>query len=102
MSFRHRNSWQDAGRIKLNRSELLRFIYDRAEKYKVNYESPASRRLLYQAGVLKNGQTDVFKRDLLKPTNIRSHSRTQSERSHEEVYHVDDAKCLDGPVLHGE
>jgi hypothetical protein len=28
MAFRHRNSWQDAGRILLNRADLLRFVYD--------------------------------------------------------------------------
>jgi hypothetical protein len=28
MSFRHRNSWQDAGRILLNRADLFRFVHD--------------------------------------------------------------------------
>jgi hypothetical protein len=71
ISFRHRSSWQDAGSIQLNRAELVRFIYELADKLDVNFEMPPVRRLMYDAGVLKSGQVDGFKTNLLKLANIR-------------------------------
>lgn len=74
MAFRHRNSWQDAARIKINRSDLLRFAHDTANKLEVNFETPAARRLLYYGGVLERGQVQDYKKNLLRPSNIRSRS----------------------------
>jgi hypothetical protein len=70
LSFRHRNSWQDAGRIKLHRADLVRYIYELSVKLKVHFETPPPRRLLYHGGTLENGYVLDFKRNLLLGDNI--------------------------------
>jgi hypothetical protein len=74
LSFRHRNSWQDAGRIKLHRADLVRFIYELSVRLKVHFESPPPRRLLYHGGTLAQGQVLDYKRNLLIAGNILNHS----------------------------
>lgn len=54
LSFRHRNSWQDSGRILMNRATLLRYIHKTTEKLGVTYTSPTLKRLLFQGGELGN------------------------------------------------
>jgi len=78
LGFRHRNSWQDAGRVLVQRGLLLKFVYQTATAMKIDYSSPPNRRLLYSGGVLKEGQEGVggYKANLLMPTNIRKHSVT--------------------------
>jgi hypothetical protein len=74
LSFRHRNSWQDAGRIKLHRADLIRFIYEITVKMKVQFETPPPRRLLYHGGSLAQGQVIDFKRNLLIADNILNYN----------------------------
>lgn len=78
LSFRHRNSWQDAGRIKLHRADLVRFIYELSVKLRVHFETPPPRRLLYHGGTLAHGQVLDFKRNLLIGANILNQSSRQS------------------------
>lgn len=75
ISFRHRNSWQDAARIKLQRADLVYFIHKTATDMGINKETPPARRLLYYGGILEHGQVEVYKKNLLDPKNIRSHSQ---------------------------
>jgi hypothetical protein len=70
LSFRHRNSWQDSGRIKVHRADLIRLIYDLSVKLNVKFETPPPRRLLYQGGTLAHGQVLDFRRNLLIGDNI--------------------------------
>lgn len=103
MAFRHRNSWQDAGRILLNRADLHRFVHDTVRgkiiyglelfgrhscltncryvvitELNVAEDAPPARRLLYYGGVLEEGQVVDYKINLLNPKNIRS-NKTRSE-----------------------
>jgi hypothetical protein len=75
LGFRHRNSWQDAGRIKINRADLVRFVYELAEQLKINYESPPPRRVTYNAGDLAHGEVESFKTNLLKSGNVICRAR---------------------------
>lgn len=86
MAFRHRNGWQDAARIKLNRADLLRYIHDTAKAMGVNFETSPARRLLYYGGVLESGQVKDYKKNLLRPSNIRSHSHTFDDHRFESSY----------------
>lgn len=86
LAFRHRNSWQDAGRILLNRGELLRFIYATCKQLGISYDTPPNRRLLYYGGVLEQGQVQDYKINLLTPKNIRSHKRPDDSHSFETAY----------------
>ena len=78
LSFRHRNSWQDAGRIKVHRAELVRFVYELSVKLKVHFETPPPRRLLYHGGTLEHGQVLDFKRNLLLGENILNQGLQQA------------------------
>ena len=78
LSFRHRNSWQDAGRIKVHRAELVRFVYELSVKLKVHFETPPPRRLLYHGGTLEHGQVLDFKRNLLLGENILNQGLRQA------------------------
>jgi hypothetical protein len=72
MAVRHRNSWQDAGRILRDKGELSKFIYELGRSMSVNFESPPARRLIYTGGTLKSGQVQTYKKNLLTPANIRN------------------------------
>ena len=58
----------------MNRADLVRHVHGLADKLKVNFETPPPRRLLYHGGTLEHGEVDDFKKNLLRPSNIRSHS----------------------------
>lgn len=77
LAFRHRNSWQDAGRILVQKGLLLKFVYETASQLGVDFNSPPSRRLLYSGGVLIDGQRGEggYKANLLNPDNIRNPSQ---------------------------
>lgn len=75
ISVRHRNSWQDAARIKVNRADLLRFLYETSKELEVQYDAPPPQQLLYYGGSLKQGEvTHGYKRSLLTPENLHNPS----------------------------
>jgi len=74
IQIRHRSSWQDAGRILVQRGNLIKFVHETAVRLKIVYSSPPHRRLLYRGGTLKDGRVQDYKANLLQPNNIRSHS----------------------------
>ncbi|GKY97780.1 hypothetical protein MPSEU_000736200 [Mayamaea pseudoterrestris] len=79
MAFRHRNSWQDAGRILLNRADLVRFVFDALKGLDAAYDTPPIRQLVYYGGELEEGQVKDYKLNLLNAANIRKKSgRPQS------------------------
>ena len=71
MAFRHRNSWQDAGRILLNRADLVRFVYDTLKGLDAAYDNPPIRQLVYYGGELEEGNVKDYKVNLLNAANIR-------------------------------
>lgn len=103
LAVRHRNSWQDAGRILINRGDLMQVVYEIAKDLKVSYDTPPNRRLLYYGGVLENGQVQDYKVNLLTPRNIRSHNKRFDEQRFETSYpdSVLPRGSFDGP-LQGE
>lgn len=86
LAFRHRNSWQDAGRILLNRGDLALFLYQTCKKLNIAYDTPPNRRLLYYGGVLDQGQVQDYKINLLNPKNIRSHGTTHDQQRFDMSY----------------
>jgi hypothetical protein len=70
IALRHRNSWQSAARILQDRGILLKFLYDKGEGMGVNYNSAPATRLIYDAGILKDGGVPGYGRSLLAPGNI--------------------------------
>lgn len=46
IAFKHRQSWQSAARININRADLLRYIFELGKKLEIQYNTPPSRRLL--------------------------------------------------------
>jgi hypothetical protein len=75
---RHRNSWQDATRVLRDFGEFKRFVHMLGETMGVNFDSPPSRRLIYQGGTLKTGAVEDFKRNLLLPENIENYMKDDS------------------------
>jgi len=71
IAIRHRSSWQESGRIKLDRSDLRRFVFDLGNELDVHFADPVNQQIVYQAGHLRRGDTDdCYMRDLLKGGNI--------------------------------
>jgi len=71
MALRHRNAWQDAGRIKHDRADVFRQLYFIGKKLDIHFEAPAEKRIIYQAGTLKcGGCDDLNGRDILKSSNV--------------------------------
>lgn len=71
MALRHRNAWHDSGRIKRDRSNVYRLLYNLGKKLGVHFETPAEKRVVYQGGSLKCGGSDEFNaRDMVKSSNI--------------------------------
>ena len=76
ISVRHRNSWQDASRIKTHRADLARFVHDISKAMNIHYDEPPPQQVLYYGGALREGGlTNGYKRDLLGASNIDT-SRT--------------------------
>lgn len=80
LAFRHRESWQNTGRIYLHRAELLTYVYDVTKRLGIMFESPPPRRVLYMGGILEQGAVADgdsavdHRKDLLRPQNVRSTS----------------------------
>lgn len=69
IAVRHRNSWQDAARILLDKSDLLVFVYETTKRLRVHIDSPPARRLIFQGGALE--RLDVpYKRNYLESSNV--------------------------------
>ncbi|CAB9501431.1 expressed unknown protein [Seminavis robusta] len=71
-AIRHRSPWQEAGRIKNDRTEVFRFLYQLGNQLNVHFSAPAEQNIVYQGGALRRGDTDdMSSRDLIKKSNIR-------------------------------
>lgn len=84
MSFQHRESWQNAPRVFLHRSDLILFIYETARRMKVAFESPPPRRVIYHGGDLDQGTVESeadHRTDLLRPANVITNSSRQRSAS---------------------
>jgi len=46
IAFKHRQNWQNAMRININRADLLRYIFDLGKELNIQYNTPPSRRLV--------------------------------------------------------
>lgn len=93
ISVRHINSWQDAARIKVNRADLLRFLYETSKELSVQYEEPPPQQLLYYGGSLKEGEMSTgYKRKLLSPDNLQNQPVAPVNFS------ADDAALRQGPT----
>ena len=72
VALRHRSSWQEAGRIKLDRAEIFRYLYELGEQLNIHYKQPVSQKIVYRGGSLKRGDNDdCYMRDLMKGSNIK-------------------------------
>lgn len=80
IAIRHRNTWQDAARILLNKSDLLRFVYDTTKRLKIHIDSPPARRLIFQGGALETTAV-TYKRQFLDESNL-VRNETGSGRLH--------------------
>jgi hypothetical protein len=49
---RHRTSWQNAARIMINRSDLLRYMYEKGEELNMHYSTPI--RTIYGGDTTEN------------------------------------------------
>ena len=106
LGFRHRNSWQDAARILLNRGDLVAHVHQIVRDLGSAYDTPPNRRLLYYGGVLVSGQVDDYKTELFSPRNIRSHSTRDlmSPQQFEMLHHgasIGPVTCEHEPPLQG-
>lgn len=74
---RHRDSWQNVGRIYVHKAEVLKFIQDTSKRQKIIFETPPPRRVLYYGGELDQGAVvgeEDHRKDLLRAQNVRSSS----------------------------
>lgn len=102
ISVRHRNSWQDASRIKTNRADLVRFLHEKSKEMGVHYDEPPPQQIMYYGGALKEGElTDGYKRELLSVQNIRPPKAPVEDPSLPVPYHADtdDQQSPPGGVL---
>ena len=73
LALRHRSSWQEAGRIKLDRSDVYRFLFELGKKMEIHFAAPPDQRIVYGGGDLKRGDNDnCYMRDLLTGGNLVS------------------------------
>ena len=73
LAIRHRSSWQEAGRIKLDRSDVFRFLFELGSKLDVHFEKPADQAVIYEGGKLKQGGSDVLNmKNMLSAPNVQS------------------------------
>ena len=81
VAIRHRSSWQESGRIKLDRSEIHRFVFELGNELGVHFCSPVDQQVVYQGGTLKRGDHDNgYARDLLQGSNITPTSTTAASQ----------------------
>jgi len=78
LAARSRHNWQVSARIMEDRGRLHQFCVELAKKMKVNFDSPATRRVLYFGGNLVDGAVKDFKKNLLMdPTNISTRGEAE-------------------------
>lgn len=74
VAIRHRSSWQEAGRIRLDRSNFYRFLFELGNRLDVHFSSPPDQKISYVAGKLKRGDNDSedcrYMRDLVRAANL--------------------------------
>lgn len=72
VTFQHRNAWQDAGRIKRDRSEVFKFLYQLGKKLDIHFSSPVAKKVVYQGGALRHNANDddLYSKDAMKSSNI--------------------------------
>lgn len=71
MALRHRSSWQEASRIKLDRSDFYRFLFELGKSLDIHFSAPPDQKISYFGGNLKRGDNDdCYARDLLKGSNL--------------------------------
>ena len=99
--FRHRNSWQDSPRIFLHREDLLRFIFETAQRLKIEFETPPPRRILFYGGELANGavEGETHKKGLLRPSNIRTSTDSRISLVHRQRSLSDESGPLEKDLL---
>jgi small-conductance mechanosensitive channel len=71
-SFQHQSSWQDVGRILIDKADLLCFVYELGKKLGINYDELPARHLVYGAGVLHDGVARSCRRDMIIDENVKS------------------------------
>lgn len=73
MAIRHRSSWQEAGRIKLDRSDVYRFLFELGRELDIHFSAPVPQQIVYNGGTLKRGDNDdCYIRDLVAGSNIKT------------------------------
>ena len=73
MTLRHRNTWQDAARIKHDRAHVFGFLYEVGNKLDVHFSTPPQQKVMYHGGTLRRGDNeDGDARALLARSNLRS------------------------------
>jgi hypothetical protein len=55
IAFRHRSSWQDSARIKLNRADLVRYIWETTRKLGIFFQAPYPVQVQYNGGGFPEG-----------------------------------------------
>lgn len=74
LAIRHRCAWQEAGRIKVDRSGVFRFLYELGKKLDVSFEKPPDQTVIYEGGILRRSDTeDTTKKMLLARSNTVPH-----------------------------
>jgi hypothetical protein len=82
-SFQHQSSWQDVGRILMNKADLICYVYELGKKLGVNYDELPTRHLMYGAGILNDGATRCHRRDLMIYDNVKSMSQEKGNQTKE-------------------
>lgn len=70
ISVRHRNTWQDAPRIKKDKGNLIRALCSSMVQLDVAPIVPPNRAVLYHGGVLEEGANSPRRSTLLQPGNV--------------------------------
>jgi len=78
LAFRHRSSWQDAGKILINKGNLMEHVHWIVKDLGVELDTPPPRRVIYDGGRLEIGSRQDYKSNLLKASNIMSQNRPAS------------------------
>jgi len=72
MAIRHRSAWQEAGRIKLDRADVFRFLFELGKELDIHFAPPVAQQLIYQGGKMERSTNDdCYMRDLMKKSNIK-------------------------------
>ena len=86
VAIQHQSSWQDLGRIMTAKADLVCYLYEISKSLDVTYVNLPKQKLLYYAGLLKDGKPYEYQKCLTRIDNIKSHADNEAKVESEDTF----------------